>query len=195
MATNFPGPYQVRIKYVVDSREHIQRLNVVVDGTPDPGTPMADIDFLEVGGGMIDGDTAIASWVTLMKPFLTDDDGEFINAELWKFEDASNDASFVSVTALGVAGTGTGTTIPASQLIWTARTANGGTLRIELLDGQIAPGVPDFAPFTLATNQAIDAALVGSDNWIYGRDNSYPVAMNGFFPGQSEYWFKQIFGR
>lgn len=195
MATNFPGPYQVRIKYSVGERLHVQRLNVVVDGTPDPGTPMADIDFVEAGSGLVDGDTALVAWVTLMKPFLTDDDGDFINAELWKFEAGSNDASFVSVTSLGIAGTGTGDTIPASQIIWTARTANGGTLRIELLDTQIAPSFPDFAPFTLATNQAIDAFLTGSGNWIYGRDNSYPVAMNGYFPGQSEYWFKEIFGR
>lgn len=195
MTINFPGPYQVRIKYEVLGRVHVQRLNCIVSGTPDPGDDASTISLTTKSGGTVSLTDAIDDWVALMAPFLASAAGSFSVAELWKYATASNNADYVTTYVLGVPGTGGGTTVNASQCIWSGRTANGGAIRIEMLDTQITAGEPDLVPFTLVTNQDIEAYILDDANWIYGKDNSYPVALVGFYPGQSEYWFKKITGR
>lgn len=197
MATNFPGPYECRFFYSVSIGgvylTHSQRLNVRVDGTPTPGTPFADIDFLRRDDSPFAADAEVDAWVEAVKgmwnsgtPLSTWD-----YVELWKYEPESFDASFISTYPIGVAGTSASANLDSAQVIVTFRTQEGGIMKLNFLETIIASGNPDPLPFSNSTLDAVaDALIAGTFPWL-ARDGSYPFAAIAAYAGQSEAVFKK----
>jgi hypothetical protein len=193
MTTNFPGPYEVRINYVVATRPHQQRLNLRVDGTPVAGVDdFTTIDALRRDDAPFALDGEVDDWVDLMKVFYNSTDADFTNAELWKYEPLSFDASFVAAYDIGVAGTSGTSTQPASQIIATFRTQEGGIMKINLMDVVTSPGQPITPPYAGSVAALFNPVVNGTVPWL-ARDTSYPIAHIRTYPGQNEALFKKIF--
>lgn len=196
MTINFPGPYVLKNFYSVDGREHVQQLNVVVSGTPDPGDDMDTITFVTKSGGTVAADVAIDAWVELMKSMLaTTSSSSWTRSELWKAQALSFNLDFISTYTTGVTGTNAGAVVIASEIIWTFRTANGGSMRVHVLDTPFVYGTKDTPPFAFSNLQDVADFVVSDDSWLYARDNSYAVSPVAFFPGQNEALFKELTGR
>jgi len=196
MATNFPGPYVLKNFYSVGGREHVQQLNVQVQGTPDPGDGMDTITFLTKDGGSVAADVAIDAWIELMKTVLsTMDSSSWTRAELWKAQAGTFNLDFISTYTTGVAGTVATAVVIASEIIWTFRTANGGSMRVHVLDTPYSYGDKDTPPFAYQNLTDVADFVVSDDAWMYARDNSYAVSPVAFFPGQNEALFKELSGR
>ena len=198
MAINFPGPYEVRIYYSVSYSvggvlTHSQRLNVRLDADPTPGTAFADINALRRDESPFDLAGEVDDWVLLMKALYSNAGVTIDYAELWKYEDQSYDASFVSTYPIAVAGTNGQATIGAAQSIVTFRTMNGGIMKLSFMESVVAEGSKDTLPFSSAQLDAIaDAVVAGTVPW-YGKDNSYPFACIAAFNGKNEALFKRRF--
>lgn len=197
MTMNYPGPYELRIYYNVYTGSitltHCQRLNVRVDGTPVPGTPMGDIDFLRRDNTPFSATGEIDAWVTLMRArFATHANNVITHAELWKVAPQSFDASFVSTYGINVAANGAGNTTIAGQEIYTFRTLEGGIMKLSFMQTGEPVGPPKSYAALIAGQKAIvDAVVNGTSPWL-ARDTSYPFAFIRMFPGQNEALFKKI---
>jgi len=195
MALNFPGPYEARIFYttVVSSvvLTHSLRLSFVVDPPePEPGELWSNIFMLKRGGTNVELDTTIDALIVLLKA-LYHSSSEFEYAELWKYEDQSFDASFVSAYGLSVVGTSGTATVSAGQNIYSFRTLEGGSMRVNLMESIIpAGGVKGYADCSGAEQALINHFQDATVPWV-GRDTSYPFVFTRAFPGQSEALFKK----
>lgn len=193
MAINFPGPYQIRLQYTLSARVHVQQLNLQVSGTPNVGDPFSSIDALQRDTNTIGLDTAVDAWVALMKVIYPSSSGTIDFAELWKYAPGTFDASYVSAYPIAVAGTSGAGVVNASESIITFRTQQGGTLRLHFLDNVIVSGATDSPPFANAGLEAIRQFVESDNNWIYARDNSYPIAAIAAYNGVNERLFKKLF--
>lgn len=197
MATNFPGPYEVRLIYTTNFTTgalitHTQRLNCIVDGDPAPGTAFADIDVLRRDGSPFALDSEVDDWVAAMQPFYSNGAGNTIDyAELWKYAPASFDGEFVSTYPIAVAGTSAAVINPAGQAIVTFRTQNGGIMKLSFMESVIGVGPKDTLPFANAALDALtDSVVAGTFPWV-ARDDSYPFACIALYPGANEALFKK----
>jgi len=193
MAINYPGPYEVRINYTVAGRSHQQRLNVRIDGTPVAGVDdFTTIDALRRDDTPVALDSEVDDWVDLIKVYFNSTDGDIVNAELWKYEAESFNADFVAAYDIAVAGTSATATSPASQLMWTFRTQEGGVMKISLMDVHVTPGAKISPPYTSGNLAVANAVVLGTSPWL-ARDTSYAIANIGLYPGQNEKLFKDIY--
>lgn len=188
---NYPGPYEVRMFYTVNTIQHVQRLNVRVDGTPAPGTAMADIDFLRRDNLTYTATDEIEDWADLIKPLLSSASSTIDFAELWKYEPGTFNAEFISTHPLAVAGTNASAYNPAGQIIFTFRTLEGGLMKISVMETTFLKGLPLAYPAMSAAAQAVaDAVQLGTSPWL-ARDTSYPFSFIKLFPGENEATFKK----
>jgi len=172
----------------------VNRLSLQLDLDPDPGDLFSTMNVLTRAAGVGAAlDDAVDAWITLIKPLYDDTLASFVNAELWKYTPGTFDSSFVSAYDIGVAGTDTGSVNPASQGILTFRTIGGGILRLDFLEINLQPATTDAPPFVNATVTAIAAFVVSVNNWLYARDNTYPIAARAWFAGVNEALFKKIY--
>lgn len=193
MADNFPGPYQMRVFYAVQGRSHVQNINCDVIGTPAIGTAFADITLVTKDAVGIAADTAVDEWVDLIDGRLATVDAVINRAELWKYTDLTDLSTFVSSYSIGVAGANGIATKPASELIMTFRTQEGGIMRIVIEESTAVVGAKQPYPPSDAGDQAIMDYVVASDTWMLAKDTSYPVVALNFLPGQNERAFKKLY--
>lgn len=194
MATNFPGPWQVRLFYTVKTRAHEARYNVDIAASGSPGDP-----FAQFFPRQRDGDTTtdlqliVDSWYSLFAEKLAAADGTIDRAELWKINPDSFDGIFYSSYSIGAAGTAATPTQDAGQQVFTFRTQEGGIFRFDVIDGvqPQGPSLP-YASLGVADKALVDSVLSDNNCWL-ARDTSYPVSFLFMHPGQSERWFKKIY--
>ena len=200
MTINYPGPYEVRIIYTTSVSSvplvHTQHLNVRLESDPVPGTPFSGINALRRDDSPFDLAGEVDDWVNLFKVIISSGGGNTIDyAELWKYEEESFDASFVSTYPINVAGTSGGGVVTAGQVVVTFRTMEGGIMKLNFMESIITAGARDTLPFANAGLDAIaDAVVAGTVPWL-GRDTSYPFACIAMYPGQNEKLFKIRYGR
>jgi hypothetical protein len=193
MALNYPGPYQVRIFYSVSSRVHVVALNVQMSVEGSVGDPFSDFIPLQRNGSAVTTlDTHVDNFVTVAKPFInTGQDFDF--AELWKYTPDTFEADFISSYTLGVAGTSGSATKNASQLIWTFRTQEGGSMRVVLMDTTYDQAITvPYGSMDTPTKALADDITAGTNVWL-ARDTSYPFNSIAMFPGSNEALFKKIY--
>lgn len=193
MTINYPGPYQVRVHYTTASRPHVQRLNVAVSGTPDPGLNMASYDFILRGGGTVQADTAIAAWIGLIDSLFNTATTNFTHYELWKYAPGTDDATFMSVLEGGATGASASAVVPAAQSRMSFISTEGGTMFIDFMETIHQLAVTDPYPFANADVQAVANFVISSSNWILAKDTSYPIAARNWNVGQNEALFKKIY--
>ncbi len=193
MVQNFPGPYAVEYKYVVDGFTHKQLLNCRIDGDPAPGTPVSLINVLKADDTLVNVDLAINAWTDLVRELFqnTVDFGEYI---IWKYTPLTTERQFISAGDLNKSGAGSANYTPAKQDTLTFRTAEGGILKFIFLE---ASGTgDDIVPLSsLSGGSVADIRdyVLGTDNWILARDTSYPIAGISWAETQNERVYKKRF--
>lgn len=199
MALNYPGPYEVRMFYNVyngaTTEPHEQRLNVNVNGTPNPGDAMNTIQFVDRGSSLVQADTTIIAWANLIAPrWLVHANNVITHAELWRYAPLSFDATFISTLSINIAATGAGSTLIAGQEMYTFRTSEGGIMKLNFMESTQAQGAPQSYNALNAGQKAIvDFVLSVPDALWIARDTSFPVAFLRMFPGSNEALFKKRF--
>lgn len=197
MTKNFPGPYQLRLKYTVTpdnfaAIQHTLNLNVNLYGSfPGDGT-LTDVVILRKDAGQWLLADFIEELVEQLQPHYNADDTTFDFAELWKITDQAFSGIYIGTEQVGLPGTATGTTKIATASIYQFRTQEGGLMKIQLME-DIFPGGFRIGYAGLGTESAafvdwVMSALYGPA--ILGRDTSYPIAFLNVAAGQHEATFK-----
>lgn len=207
MAINFPGPYQVTIKYTDPgvagaTIQHKQSLNISLVEPAAQGDVFGNYDINDKDGPtVISLATVIEDWLTIFN-VLFDTTMTIDTVELWKFETPqSHDATFwSSYTPTANAGTSAGTGQAASQNIFSFRSQEGGNMKIEAIESLQVLGPPEAYAALAAGNQALVDFILLGDVGVYAapflaRDTSYPFSFNQMFPGQNEDLWKKRNGR
>lgn len=193
MAINYPGPFEVRLFYTVNTLQHEQRLNLALSSPPSPGDLFSAITAVYGDTTTDTLDNAVDDWVGIMRPLINSAGGTFDFAELWEYEPESFEANFVSSYSIGLAATGGGSVVTAGQMIFVFRTREGGIMKINVLEGNRATGVPlTFGGLSPNEQLLVTAITSGATPWM-GRDTSYPFSFSRAFPGQNEAIFKKRF--
>lgn len=198
MALNFPGPYELRIRY--DTLHsgvtliHQQRLNVDLTADPTPGDAFNNINA-KTRGGIVTPDLAacVEAWFTLLRVrFHTTT--TFGLVELWKYAPLTFDATFItSYNPVIVAGTSVNPTISTQQETLTFRTIEGGILRIQLMESVASTNQRQAYPTGDPNIDPIFVFVFGTTNWILARDTSYPFSAINHLGGQNEKLFRVRF--
>jgi len=192
MTLNFPGPAEVRINYLVNTRPHQVRLSFVPDG------PL-------VGGMLYDGINAVNHANTVdplvdhTDAFLLDfvkafnsSDMTTVDIEVWEYAPFSFDATFITSTPAVNAGTNANPTVPAGQLIYSFRTLNGGIAKLVLMETGFGAGASIPPPWVGSHGDLITEMTDSLGIWK-ARDGSRPLVCVGVHPGQNERLFKKIY--
>lgn len=196
---NFPGPYEIEITYTTSpsgqpTLEHKMRLNLNISGSdPTPGTAMADINFLERSGVPVNAVVALDAWIDLIKVRFNTSQTAFNVADLFKYTPGTFQRQFISSYALAETGSSASGNTAASQEIFTSRTLEGGIHKINLMESINTANARTGRSGTTGSVDAIFDFLESVDNWILGRDTSYPIAGLNHLAGQNEKLFKLRF--
>lgn len=193
MTVNFPGPGELRVFYRVQSLNHSQRLNFQYGTEPTPGDSFANIVVERRGAADTDMATAAAAWGDLIAPLFESGDSEIQRAEVWKYPAQSNNGTFISAQALNDGGSNVAGTKQGGEYIMTFRTEEGGIMRLHFEEVSESAGATQ-AYGDLPTEYAdIVDFVLSVNNWILGRDTSYPIAFIAGYPGQNEAVFRKRF--
>jgi hypothetical protein len=196
MARNFPGPYAIEIKYSVTLREHSCMLNCVTIGDPAPGTPAASISLATKSAGSVLVQTAVDQFWLQFRKGLNGGSTNGIGWTLWKYAFESNDKTFISAGLItSPAGGNAAAVVPASYIMVSLRSANGSTMKVEVLDSMTSSQaqtnvIPN--PAALSYAEAVSAYLLSAQGWVLARDDGYPIAALRQSHGQNETVWKKI---
>jgi hypothetical protein len=207
MAINYPGPFELRIGYLptisaVQDIEHTQRLNIDLVGTPAQGDVFANYDINDKDGATTtDLATLVEDYLTIFNALIRND-VDIVSVELWKYPTPQSfDSVFWSTyNPTANVGTGASATQNSGQDIYTFRTQEGGIMKINIMEGQIAAQSPiAYAGLATAQSNLVDFILDGDGvNYsapFLGRDTSYPFAFIKDYPGINEALWKKRHGR
>jgi hypothetical protein len=194
MAINYPGPYQIRVHYVVATFDHVLALNVNIPVAPDLGENFLTIAPITRGGSTAASlKVKVDELIGLLRPLYALDDSAFALADLWAYEPNSFDASFVSTYDIALAGSAGGSATAAAQEIFTFRTQEGGIFKLVLMETISGHGNSQvYNDISLARQDLVDNFLLDSNVWL-ARDTSYPFAFIKRHPGQNEAMFRRRF--
>jgi hypothetical protein len=194
MATNYPGPYEIRFTAVAAGfvEDHEFRMSLNLNADPAPGD---DFDTIEVLNHDSTTDTLDITTEALLGLIVDiyNTNVAFPLVELWRYTAGTFDAFFISAYAptadQGMAGGGI---TPASQAILTFRSSNGGIAKLVFNEATITPGVAVPISLAPATILAIALEFAGDHRPFVARDNGRPFAPLRYLPGQNERLWKQI---
>jgi hypothetical protein len=202
MASNYPGPFELRIIYQLASLtpviDHTQRLNVDIDGDPEQALEFDEYVFVDKNGVYtITLDTLVEDWLTLQNA-LFHNSMAIIGVELWKYPvyQSYDSVFWAAYEPTAAAGTSVSGAQPSGQNILTFRTQEGGTFKLSLMESSQVAGAPlAYAGISAGYQALVDFALNGDGSTysapFLARDTSYPIAFHRMFPGQSEALFKK----
>lgn len=194
---NYPGPFE--IEYLITgftgpAREHVLRVSVAALGSPSPGTLPSAIDIQKKGGSSAKLDVVANQFWEFIRPFYAT--GISCSGyQFWRYVPMTFGKDFISTGAVtNPAGTGAAI-IPAQQVTQTYRAANGGILKIVLLE----PNLGGDTRVTLVpnaggtTSQRLAAYVLSADSILLARDDSYPINALRESRGQNERIWREIF--
>lgn len=189
---NFPGPFEVVIKYSVDGLEHEQNLNCSAVTPVGVGDSPSDIDLVQRNAGTVQLDTAVDAWCDLLKVG-SSSTMTFNTFDFYSVADLSFERTFITSGDIDIDGTNVGAYNPAHQKTLTFRTLEGGNMRIVVME--TADTSKTRVPYnqTGAGNQAIMDFVVSPTNWILARDTSYPISTLNAIGGENEALFRRRF--
>lgn len=190
---NFPGPYAVEFKYQALTREHSAELNCAAIGNPPPGTPVASITLATRSGGSVALQTGVQNFWNFYRTG-HGNTASLLEWALWKYTVGTYEKAYVAGGAVtNPLGSG-GTATAARQAVASLRTANGGIMFVEWLEG-IATEDSSIALIPSGVGayyQSVAAYLLSSEGWAIGRDDSFPIAALKVSRGQNEAIWRKI---
>jgi len=193
MALNYPGPYEVRLFMTTDSLVHQMRLNVALSADPDIGETFDNILAYDRVATPRVLESQIDSLLAVLRPQFSAADTTFDYAELWKYEDLSFDAEYRGSHTIALAGTSGSSHEPASQLIFTFRTGEGGIMRVNCMEhASVNNARVPYASLGAVAKAIADEITDDESVWL-ARDTSFPkICIAGSF-GQNEALFRRRF--
>lgn len=201
MTLNYPGPYEMRFFYTVDTTpggaiEHQLRFSCDLETDPDPGDTFTGFNLKLSGGGVVLASTCVNNTIDKLEDLFNSTDADFTRCELWKYDEGTFDATYVTAMALTLPGTSVTATNPAGETIMTCRTKGGGIFKICLEDTVGDYGPPAvYADCNALIQAAFDYFCHLSTAPFMGRDGTYPFLPLKMSPGQNENLFKKRYGR
>jgi hypothetical protein len=198
MAENLPGPYEIEYElqgWVSPARSHVLRFFVAAVGSPAPGSLPTAVDIQKMGGATAKLNVvANQIWGFIRTIYHTSISA--VGYTLWRYVPGTLAKDFISAGALTTpAGTSGSPTTIAGQITLTFRSANGGVLKIVMLETVLGGD----ARITLIPNPVgIQAPLIASyvlsaDNVLLARDDAFPVAAMRDSRGQNERIWRDVF--
>lgn len=198
MAINLPGPYEVDYSYTVTVSSvpltHHFAVSCAVLGTPAVGSTPSSVLVANKGGGSQALDAAANSLWNYYRPNLQGVSVVSPGYTLWRYVPGTLERVFItSGTLTNPTGSSANPTIAASQVKLTMRTAAGGILQINQLEGATSGSVvtPLIPAATGAWYVVLAQYLISSAGWVLARDDSYPIAGLNVAFGQNEAVFKK----
>lgn len=195
MTVFFPGPFEVRIPYIVtlggSPLLHTQRLNC--DPTTDPavGTAFSSINLNTRSGGTRALDDAVDAWVAILAALYTSGTCSIQPAQLFKYTPDTFETTFISDYTPAAPSFGSGPALDSLESIYTFTTFLGHKMKIVFLEANNDQGDAIAYGDMFADQKApVDYLLADDAPWI-ARDNSFAHTFHLLFPGQSEVTFKQ----
>jgi len=199
MATNYPGPYELRVFYSCAPAAFVSvtrqiNINLDLDGSPEKGLYFSEYDVIRREGVPVTLANLLAGFVAVFKPLLSSADSTVMHAELWKYNDLSFISEFYASDDISEAGTHAGAGEAAALTIFTWRTTEGGIMKQYLLEQPLENWQPTtYADLLAAQQDFVDWYTADATSFALGRDTSYPLAFLRRNSGQSENAFKRRF--
>jgi len=193
MTLNFPGPVEVRLFYTTAEVTHEARYNCNSPTDLYVGMTADLVDIYDRDGIHGTLEATIDEWVDLIKVLYSNATATFDYAELWEYDGETHVGKYILTYPIGVAGTSGTATRFAQQDIFSFRTEEGGSMRIELLETFNALNTVLSYTGMTAAQQALVDFVISTSGWILARDTSYPVAFFHLLQGQNEAVFKRRF--
>ncbi len=185
MATNYPSPYV--LQYTTTTQGIISKFKIAcqVLNNPTPGTTFTDIEVTTKDGGSVFLWLGIETFLGLVKASFQAVT-VFSGIELFKVQPNNAGLQFISAYDFSISGDSGQAWTPTHYSIFGFRTANGSTMRITYLEpanaGDSQLSYPDIP---LWEQNMVDYVL-SDDSWLYGADDSYPIAFLRRSQGQNE---------
>lgn len=198
MAENFPGPYEIEYDlsgWTSPARTHVVRHSVAAVGSPAAGTLPTAVDIQKQGGATAKLNVVanqLWEFYRLFFPTAITCTGY----TLWKYIPGTLAKDFISAGAVtNAAGSAGGSINPAHQTTITFRSANGGVMKIVLLETvQTGDTRLTLVPNAAGTpSQKLAAYVMSADNIILARDDAFIVATLRESKGQNERVWREIF--
>jgi hypothetical protein len=194
---NLPGPYEIEFSLIgwsAPAREHVLRISVAALGSPAPGTLPTAIDIQKMGGSTAKLNVVANQFWEFIRLFY----GNTISCsgyQLWKYVPGTLGKDFIAAGTVTNPVATTGGVIAAWQLTQTYRSANGGILKIVLMEsGQGGETRVALVPNAAGTpSQKLAAYVMSADNILLARDDAYPVNPLRDSRGQNEKIWRQIY--
>jgi hypothetical protein len=190
MAVNYPGPYEIELKYVYLTFEHVLRINCDVQSAPSVGDDPSTITLETRDTAGIALDDAVDEITDLLIP-LFEDATTFTSFNFWKYTASSFVKTFITSGDISKDGTFVGTNTLAGQKIYTCRTQEGGIFKMVLMEPAIGDSLITAYGSLGGSNQAVMDYICASDTWMLARDTSYPIVPLNACNGQNEKVFRQ----
>ena len=199
MPTNLPGPYSVEYQYNISINSqtitHSLELSCAVIGAPAVGTVPGAISLQTRSGASLPLLTGVNDVWQIVRTGLNSV-ASCVGWTLWRYVPGTLAKDFITAgTVTNPLGTQSGTPTAAAQTKLTFRTAAGGILQTNLLEGAFSGNTKaTLIPAGTGAWQVIYAAyLLSASGWVLGRDDSYPVAALNVSLSQNEALFKARF--
>lgn len=198
MAENLPGPYEIEFDlqgWTSPARSHVLRFSVAAVGSPAPGSLPTVVDIQKMGGATAKLNV-VANQIWGFLRTLYAGTISAVGYTLWRYVPGTLAKDFISAGSLtNPTGTAVGSPTVAHQTTLTFRSANGGILKIVLIETNLAGDTrTTLIPNPAGTLIPLFASYVMSaDNVILARDDAYPVAPLRDSRGQNERIWREVF--
>jgi len=196
MPINYPGPFELRVRYITNEPagvgDHNLRFSVVMSIEGAPGDPFTDWIPEQKNGIAVDTlQQHLDALVAILQPFFHTTT-DIISAELWEYAPGTFDAIFRSAETISANGTSAVATSVYSQTILTMRSALGGIGKADLRGTIYAAGPRSGFPTALVPVDNLLAHLLAPSSIYVARDGGYFLTGLFYLPGANEHAFKKI---
>lgn len=198
MAENLPGPYELEFElsgWSSPARTHLLRFSCAVLANPPAGTLPTAIDVQKTGGATAKLNiVANQIWEFIRLFYHT----SVVSAgyQLWKYVPGTLAKDFIAAgTLTNPAGSSATAITAAHQVTLTFRSANGGIVKIVLLESIMTGDTRTVLVANPAGTapQRLASYVLSADNIVLARDDSYPIAALRDSRGQNERVWREIF--
>lgn len=133
--------------------------------------------------------TAMNTWATAIKPLFAAA-SNLAYWELWTKADEDADPIFRQTGALNVAGTSVLPLRPLDQIVFSYRTSEGGTGKLQFMEFAHNAGAKT-TPVYSGVLLSVSNYLVGSTSIYVGRDGGYPIQVPAIFTKPNDFLRKK----
>ena len=186
---NFDGMHEVRLHYTTTVGTvvlpHTMTFDVRLEENYEPGTPVSDMVVVNWNGSADGLEAFLLVHIALIEAFFHTST-DFLYYDLWRYPEDGEDAIFIAVIPVSLAGTSSSPTVSAQQTILTWRTLGGGIMKLYLMETIFTAQTKQSYPTGNAGVDDVFEAVSLISNPYQGRDDTRPIAPLNFSLGQSE---------